>query len=346
VDWPSVNIVHHVPIPAEIQALLDSVSPRGGLTLPAGGSRGMGGQLSAMPLDRKGSGNSSPSSKANLSLGKTPSMSIPPRGSPQQLTASLANMNLRSGANGPSSVPNASIMDQYQTHRRQTHPEYSERRSESHSSHSSPSRKYADLEGSVSRRNSSSRPPLPAATPSMSVTKVTVDAQPHTPVRRRASVSNPTPSKSSPTGTRPGDRSTGPSTPRSQSKKSSDEISSASSSSGSSDGLGSMTDSTVTSDGGFTDYLSDESEAELQRQAEAKAALVAQTQAEEQEFKAARQQLAHVDLRPPKSWNPGANVSRLNHPSLSSPYASSNAAYTNTPFTSSPMAHAAAQSRG
>lgn len=65
-----------------------------------------------------------------------------------------------------------------------------------------------------------------------------------------------------------------------------------------------MSDSTVTSDGGFTDYLSDESEAELQRQAEVKAAIFAQNQAEEQEFKAARQQLAHVDLRPPKSWNP------------------------------------------
>lgn len=80
-----------------------------------------------------------------------------------------------------------------------------------------------------------------------------------------------------------------------------------SSSSGSSDSgssRGSMSDSTVTSDGGFTDYLSDESEAELQRQAEVKAAVFAQNQAEEQEFKAARQQLAHVGLRPPKSWNP------------------------------------------
>jgi hypothetical protein len=90
-------------------------------------------------------------------------------------------------------------------------------------------------------------------------------------------------------------------------------ISSASSSSGSESGessLGSMTDSTVTSDGGFTDYLSDESEAELQRQAEVKAAIVAQNQAEEQEFKAARQQLAYVDLRPPKSWNPLTSAGR------------------------------------
>ena len=72
-----------------------------------------------------------------------------------------------------------------------------------------------------------------------------------------------------------------------------------------------MTDSTVTSDGGFTDYLSDESEAELQRQAEVKAAIVAQNQAEEQEFKAARQQLADVDLRPPKSWNHPTSNTRL-----------------------------------
>jgi len=74
--------------------------------------------------------------------------------------------------------------------------------------------------------------------------------------------------------------------------------SSASSSSGSS------ASSDITVDGGFTDYLSDESEAELQRQAEVRAAMVAQTKVEEQEFRAARQQLATVDLRPPKSWNP------------------------------------------
>jgi len=66
--------------------------------------------------------------------------------------------------------------------------------------------------------------------------------------------------------------------------------------------MGSLSDSTVTSDGGFTDYLSDESEAELQRQAEARAAVVAQNHAEELEFKMARQQLAHVGLKPPKSW--------------------------------------------
>ncbi|EJD01437.1 uncharacterized protein FOMMEDRAFT_169558 [Fomitiporia mediterranea MF3/22] len=63
--------------------------------------------------------------------------------------------------------------------------------------------------------------------------------------------------------------------------------------------------STVTSDGGFTDYLSDESEAELQRQAEIRAALLEQNRVEEQEFRAARRQLASVDLRPPQAWTTG-----------------------------------------
>lgn len=79
------------------------------------------------------------------------------------------------------------------------------------------------------------------------------------------------------------------------------------SSASSSDSGGSET--TVISDGGFTDYLSDESEAELQRQAEVRAALLAQAHSEEQEFRAARQQLAQVDLRPPRSWTGNVNSS-------------------------------------
>lgn len=110
--------------------------------------------------------------------------------------------------------------------------------------------------------------------------------------------------------------------PRS-SEKDDDNVSNTSGSSGS-DSLGSLTDGTVTSDGGFTDYLSDESEAELQRQAEARAALVAQNQAEELEFKAARQQLAHVDLRPPKSWNP-TNITNSTAPRVHSGVTSSRA---------------------
>ena len=62
-----------------------------------------------------------------------------------------------------------------------------------------------------------------------------------------------------------------------------------------------LSDTTITSEG-FTDYLSDESEEELQKQAEARAAVYAQNQMEELEFKMARQQLARVGLEPPKTW--------------------------------------------
>ena len=89
-----------------------------------------------------------------------------------------------------------------------------------------------------------------------------------------------------------------PSTPGSDSSSSSGDSRSTSSS-------GSGSEGTVTSDGGFTDYLSDESEAELQRQAEVRAAQVARDKMEELEFRAARKQLANVDLRPPQSWTTG-----------------------------------------
>ncbi|KAJ3937330.1 MAG: hypothetical protein NXY57DRAFT_634376 [Lentinula lateritia] len=124
--------------------------------------------------------------------------------------------------------------------------------------------------------------------------------------RRSSTISPPTPSSKSST---PSRNTASSFTLASRKASKNDDASSvASGGSGESD---SLSDSTVTSDGGFTDYLSDESEAELQRQAEAKAALLAQNQAEELEFKAARQQLAHVDLRPPKSWNP-TNITNSN----------------------------------
>ncbi|KAF9075952.1 hypothetical protein BDP27DRAFT_1212111 [Rhodocollybia butyracea] len=155
------------------------------------------------------------------------------------------------------------------------------------------------------------RAPLPTSKGSpdsrsstLPTSKVTVSI----PERRR---SNTTTGPAPPPKTLTPVRSTIASVTRSTTKKD-DSLSSASSSGGGSD---SLSDSTVTSDGGFTDYLSDESEAELQRQAEARAALLAQNQAEELEFKAARQQLAHVDLRPPKSWNP-TNITNSTAPRL------------------------------
>lgn len=76
-----------------------------------------------------------------------------------------------------------------------------------------------------------------------------------------------------------------------------------------------LSDNTITSEG-FTDYLSDESEEEIQRQAEARAAVVAQSQMEELEFKMARQQLARVGLEPPKSWTE-TNASQTKSPNQS-----------------------------
>jgi len=89
-------------------------------------------------------------------------------------------------------------------------------------------------------------------------------------------------------------------------------------SSSSSDSSSSLTQSgTVTSEG-FTDYLSDESEAEMQREAERRAAeaeIAAMLEKqrlengrEEQEFRAARTQLAVLGLQPPSAWSTGKPI--------------------------------------
>ncbi|KAF9469091.1 hypothetical protein BDZ94DRAFT_1245345 [Collybia nuda] len=308
-DWRSVSIIHQVPIPTEIKAALDSLGPRGSPVpiLSSSAARTSTGSKASMPaFDRRNSGNSSP--RSGSVSGRTASMSISGKvrgSSPKQAIAALGNNLSRtsSGNTISTSVPTSSSMEQHHTNRRQALLDPADKRSEGpYSSQSSPSRKNVDLESP--RRNSSRGPSVTPATPSVSLSKVVVNSRPQASVRRRNSISNSSSpvTKSSPPQPRLSDRPSFviPRAPR----KEGDMLSSASSSSGSSDGIGSMTDSTITSDGGFTDYLSDESEAELQRQAEARAALVAQNQAEELEFKAARQQLAHVDLRPPKSWNP------------------------------------------
>ncbi|KAF8076276.1 hypothetical protein FPV67DRAFT_1558780 [Lyophyllum atratum] len=311
-DWRSVSIVHQVPIPPEIKAALESLGTRGS-PIPASGGVGRNSNLKAtIPSnDRKSTNNSSPSRSSSLSGRTASSVTGKPRtGSPKQIHPSLGSNLSRSSSTAAvsTSVPTASTMEQLQNQRRQS----AERRAEGpHSLHSSPKRKNVDLEASISPRRNSSTSKGPSVTPastSVSLSKVVADGRSplnQASVHRRSSIanSNATPVKGSPPppSTRSAERPASFVVPRSTKK---DELSSASSSSGSSDGTGSMTDSTVTSDGGFTDYLSDESEAELQRQAEARAALVAQNQAEELEFKAARQQLAHIDLRPPKTWNP------------------------------------------
>jgi len=299
-DWRSVSIIHQVPIPPEIKAAFDSLGMRGSPTPATARSPGVAPRVAAVPaLDRRYGDLITPSKTSTL--GRKSSISTKPRtSSPKQIYATLnPNLSRSVSATGiSSSVPSSSAMEQYRRHA-------SERRIDGvHSSQSSPKWKNIDLEASISPKRSSAcrGPSVTPSTTSVSLSKVIADGRSQQPIQRRSTVSNTqvTPSKSSPM--RVADRPA-PTFPTRSGKKD-DDTSSASSSSGSSDGIGSMSDSTVTSDGGFTDYLSDESEAELQRQAEARAALVAQNQAEELEFKAVRQQLAHIDLRPPKSWNP------------------------------------------
>lgn len=350
-DWLAVSVVHLVPIPPDIKNILDNLTPRSAPISAA--PRG-----TTMPLmDRRNSSNTSLNRTSPSS--KTSSISIPSKGrsggSPQLPQSNLSKPDTRGGA-VPSSLPNGSALDQYPINqRRQSSLEQADK-SRSPPSRSSPSRKVIDLEGTLPRRSSSARRPTITAagipgSPNKPTSGSPIEAQttPPASTRQFTSTSSPTlihkpsPPSSRVSGSQPASISS-----RSQTKRPSLEVSmagvtissSASSSSSGSGGSsrGSMTDSTVTSDGGFTDYLSDESEAELQRQAEVKAAIFAQNQAEEQEFKAARQQLAHVDLRPPKSWNPSSGGS------VRMPGASINAAL--AAYAQSAMTQASTATRG
>ncbi|KAF8165451.1 hypothetical protein B0H34DRAFT_689268 [Crassisporium funariophilum] len=305
-DWRAVSIVHRVPIPNEIKMALDCLTFRGSPIQPTSpSSRSTPGKSTPV---RKNSGITTPSKQSNILSTKPMNMPTQGRGRSPQETASAVTLSRSSSVNlASSSVPSTSSMDQHSpTSRRKIAAVGLERRVEgSQSSHSSPGRKSIDLENPVTPRRVSSvrRPTVTPATTSVSVSKVVANSRLQNldaPVRRRASISGSEPVTQSQTTPRITDLPPSFIVPRTSKN---DDDCSASSSSGSS-GRGSLSDSTVTSDGGFTDYLSDESEAELQRQAEARAAVVAQNHAEELEFKMARQKLAHVDLRPPKSWNP------------------------------------------
>ena len=58
--------------------------------------------------------------------------------------------------------------------------------------------------------------------------------------------------------------------------------------------------------------MSDESDAELQRQAEVRAAMLEQNRQEENEFRMARKQLASIDLKPPTVWTTGVARKAIN----------------------------------
>lgn len=282
------------------------------MTSPGGGSRATNVSAAAPSMSRRASYQVSSPTRADTAAARSAAMPISPRGrsggSPQQAALALANSASRhaTGNGGDaSSLPNRSTMDQYQGSRR-SNAEHGERRSEStNSSQHSPGHRNVDLGGSVSRRNTERRASV-SNVAAVSAGKAAAESQP---LRRRTQTQttksdSPPPVASSTKGER--ERSTA-SLKRSTStlEKSLKEVSISSASSTSSGSTSSET--TIISEGGFTDYLSDESDAELQRQAEVKAALEAQSQVEELEFRVARQRLATVGLRPPKSWN-GTNT--------------------------------------
>lgn len=284
-DWPSVSIVHNIPMPPEIKSILESV--RGGIP---GANRSQASQQPIPSPDRRNSG-SSLTTRSSPTSGKNQSIPIPSKGrtgggSPVQQSSALTGTTPR--APGPLSSF-ANTAEHGTLSRRQTFSEGAEKTIRTPSM-----RRATDLEGSLSRRNCAGRPSLSSVSASFNSAKSPGEYCP------------PPPYPSPVDGVSTNSQDSSLSSRRSTLEGAMAALkvgSTAESSSDSGSSQGSMSDATVISDGGFTDYLSDESEAELQRQAEAKAALVAQNQAEEQEFKAARQQLAAVGLRPPKSWD-------------------------------------------
>ncbi|OCH90705.1 hypothetical protein OBBRIDRAFT_793023 [Obba rivulosa] len=314
-DWPAVSVVHRIPIPGDVKALLETITAAvSAQSSPTGTVRGSSSLPSGPVMSRRSSSNvvASPTKTESVSPRSAP-VAIPSksrsRGSPKQGASLLIGSAARNpeGESAAASVPTKSAVEPEQPQRRSAAdplPPGESRPDPSTTSQELPGRKSADWGGTLPRHSSERRPSISAAIPSMSLSKVTVDAQLQ---RRRASTANNGLAPLAPPAVRLAERHN--SAPTTASRRGSpleevvNTVEKMSLSSASSSSSGSNSESTVISDGGFTDYLSDESEAELQRQAEAKAALLAQNQVEELEFKAARQQLANVDLRPPKSWS-------------------------------------------
>ncbi|EIW61256.1 uncharacterized protein TRAVEDRAFT_44074 [Trametes versicolor FP-101664 SS1] len=303
-DWPTVSLVHHIPIPPEIKAILDGITaPRGAsplaATSPTGTVRSATVQAAAPVMSRRSSTNVASPTRNEAATAKGTVAVKRSGGSPQQGSVSLSGSPRGAAGDGAmASLSKASTLEQHQSSRRSAMDVFAEKRPDpSNTTQHSPGRKHTELSGSLIRRSSEQRrPSISASPPSALATKA--DA---TPQRRRTAPSTPNAPAAAtlPQPIRPVER------PAPEPKRGSpleEAVEKMSLSSASSSSSGSSSETTVISDGGFTDYLSDESEAELQRQAEAKAAVQAQNQLEELEFKAARQQLAHVDLRPPKSW--------------------------------------------
>lgn len=320
-DWPTVSIVHSIPMPPEIKSVLDAILSRSSTLPPIISSA----RTSPSTLDRRNSTNCSPN-KPCPSSSKTQPVAIPSRGR-------SGGSPVPQGSTLPSTTPRPSVPAP-DLSRRQTYTEGTKDKSRAPSV-----RRYVDQDGSLPRRNGTARPSISAVAPSYSPSRPSGDS----PTQHQCPPGLQTPlvdacvtsSQDAPFGrTLSSKRST-----LETAMAALDVSSSSGSSSDSGSSRGSLSDATVISDGAFTDYLSDESDAELQRQAEAKAALVAQNQAEELEFKAARQQLAGVGLRPPKAWD-DTNESVPRATAHASAYAH-HPAYHATPYTATAVAHSA-----
>lgn len=310
-DWPAVAIIHGVPIPPEMKSALEQASAKLNLADLTASFRGHGRSPSQPSTFSRKTG---AAARGDTTPVKSTSLPIPSRtrGSPPQSTSSFASNPSRNtgGECLSSSLPSASVLDQVPIARHSIQTQLEKRRDTSRDRKNSPGRKPAELNGSMSRKGSVSRPAVPANYSPPYGGKLPLDQ----PQPRRALVPNtnlPTTTSSAQPRTTDRDRIerervVKPNALRSG-RSSLDGSFAAMSVNGdayasSSDSGGSET--TVISDGGFTDYLSDESEAELQRQAEVKAALITQSHVEEQEFRAARQQLATIGLQPPANlWN-------------------------------------------
>lgn len=296
-DWPAVSRIHAIPIPAAVETILNALLlPPLALKLPIGQSSPTASLRSpSRAASRKGNG-----AALNPVLSKSAAASKPAilpyngRGRQGCATPGSNNASRSSSSTGiSSSLPNSPMNEAF-SRRKSSITSIDHRNGDA--SQSSPSRKAAELENNTLRRQSSMRRPvLTPATTSVSISKIVAsDTRSSEILHDNPTIASIRRGSSAPTSpfNPPGDHLL-------ISRPSKIDIDSRSSSGGSSDGM--LSDSTITSEG-FTDYLSDESEEELQRQAEARAAVVAQTQMEELEFKMARQQLAGVGLKPPKSW--------------------------------------------
>ncbi|KZV69859.1 hypothetical protein PENSPDRAFT_608095 [Peniophora sp. CONT] len=274
-DWPAVSAVHGVQVPQDVKTLLDSIN------VPKPGSPQSKQQSSSPNLGSPTQSSRSSPSATQAKPPRTPPLAIPPR-------ATRALAKERKDKDSP------------------------ERQSTSNSKDASPNTPSPLRRPSVSR--APKQPATDERTPPATLRRrsSTADARrDQPPARERERDIPPRNATIGPSRTAP--RASALDTDFGMGQMSLNSPLSPTGGSGSDGGSvsgGSSSDGTVTSDGGFTDYLSDESEAELQRQAEARALVLAQSHAEDAEFRAARKQLAQVDLRVPKAWNTGTGTQK------------------------------------